>query len=83
MGKPVLAALGEVKNEVIESATRVRAILKGSDKYTHAWDSLVRGYVAMHIASSRYKLQELGIYEANPLAPFECIIRRVFERIER
>lgn len=80
-GKPVLAVLKDVKNEVVESATRVQAILNGNAKYTQPWANIVRGYLAMHIASPRYKLRVLGIYEENPFAPFESIITQFFERI--
>ncbi|KAK2011370.1 longiborneol synthase [Colletotrichum eremochloae] len=81
-GRPVLTELEVLKDEVVESANRAAKILKGRGKYEQSMHDSVRGLLAMHTANPRYKLQDLGLAEEHPLAPFEDQIGELFERMK-
>ncbi|KAL0935074.1 uncharacterized protein CTRU02_209665 [Colletotrichum truncatum] len=81
-GKPVLRIVEEVNMETIESAKRVEAILRGRGIYEDSWNESVRGYMAMHTTNVRYKLEDLGLGEEHPLAPFEHRIGELFDRMK-
>ncbi|KAI6783985.1 Trichodiene synthase [Emericellopsis cladophorae] len=82
-GKSVPAVLQETSDEAVACAKRVNAILKGRGIYAQSWNDSVRGYMAMHTTNVRYKLDDLGLGEVHPLAPFEHKIGELFERIEK
>jgi len=78
-GLPILTVIEQVKDETLECARRVRAILKGRGHYADSWDESVRGYMAMHTTNPRYKLTDLGLGEEHPMAPFEHKIGPLFD----
>ncbi|KAH7113515.1 longiborneol synthase [Dactylonectria macrodidyma] len=81
-GKPVLTVVEEVSKEAIESATQIEAILKDRAEYEQSWKDSVRGYMALHTTNPRYRLEELGLGEEHPLAPFENKLIGLFEQIQ-
>ncbi|KAI0533684.1 longiborneol synthase [Xylaria digitata] len=72
--KDVIEILEQVKSETVGCAMRVRQILKGRGEYAKAWESSVRGYIAMHTTNPRYRLSELNLDEEHPLAAFKASI---------
>ncbi|GKT64788.1 longiborneol synthase [Colletotrichum tofieldiae] len=81
-GKPVLAELEEVKDEVVGAANRASAIFKGRGKYEKSFHDSVRGLLAMHTTNPRYKLKDFGLAEEHPLAPFEDQVGELFDRMK-
>ncbi|KAF6806265.1 hypothetical protein CMUS01_14412 [Colletotrichum musicola] len=81
--KPAFAVFKEVYEEAIGSAKRIEAILEGRGAYADTWKESVRGYLAMHTTSVRYKLEDLDLAEEHPLKPFEGKINEMFNRAKR
>ena len=75
------AVLQETCDEAIDCAKRVDAILKGRGIYAQSWNDSVRGYMAMHTTNVCYRLDDLGLGEEHPLAPYEQKIGELFERV--
>lgn len=82
-GQSIPAVLQETSDEAVSCAKRVNAILKGRGVYAQSWNNSVRGYMAMHTTNVRYRLDDLGLGEVHPLAPFEHQIGELFERVNR
>lgn len=57
-GKPPIATLHEVIDEVVAAAERIRCTL-GNGKARKAWDSFERGYIGFHIGDPRYRLRDI------------------------
>ncbi|KAF6838597.1 hypothetical protein CPLU01_02398 [Colletotrichum plurivorum] len=81
--KPAFAVFKEVYEEAIGSAKRIEAILEGRGVYADTWKESVRGYLAMHTTSVRYKLEDLDLAEEHPLKPIEGRINEMFNRAKR
>ncbi|KAJ7156090.1 isoprenoid synthase domain-containing protein [Mycena crocata] len=62
--KPVLSVLECVITEAVEAFKRTEVILCGRGIYEAAWQTHVRGYLAMHKSNYRYRLGEIGLEES-------------------
>lgn len=60
-GKSVITTIKEVEDETTKAYLRATAILAGKGQYAHAWREYVTGYVTMHLTSTRYLFQEIGL----------------------
>jgi hypothetical protein len=43
------------------------AVLEGREPYARAWLDFAMGFITLHRVNKRYRLQELGLGEIDPL----------------
>ena len=59
-------ALSKVVDEVVASVRRIRALLKGK-REKDTWEEFIKGYVAFHVYTPRYRILDLiGEEHVNP-----------------
>jgi len=61
--KPTELVLSEIANECITSQNTIRAVLSNNPDALKAWKIYERGSVTWHLTQSRYRLQDLGLFE--------------------
>lgn len=57
-GKSLQEVLSDLLEEAVMAVSRARSILQG-EKEKATWEQFIRGYVAFHFLSPRYRLKEL------------------------
>ncbi|KAG9249469.1 longiborneol synthase [Emericellopsis atlantica] len=62
--------LQRTSEEVAATVHRVNEVLGKQPIYAQSWASFLRGYIAMHTCTNRYKLVQLGLGEDNPLPSY-------------
>jgi hypothetical protein len=66
-GKDVDTILEEMVVEDIAVHGRIMAVLQGREPYARVWLDFAMGFITLHKVNKRYKLQELGLGESDPL----------------
>ncbi|KAI0343533.1 terpenoid synthase [Trametopsis cervina] len=57
-GKPLSAVLSDMLEELVKSVKQARVIIQ-DERARSTWEEFIEGYVAFHLLSPRYRLEEL------------------------